>query len=253
MRLIFAIMKKSLVSIAFVATFALTGAVSYKAWKYRSIAIEAQSNSEASTSRTLRDIIFRDAGYPEPRDSMEASRAVRDWIYRTNKVERGEAYSSNGALIYANLGKPGSGQLCGGMSTAYAWALNTIGIPARTVQLAADDYLQGEEEGATHVTVEAYIDGEWRVSDPTFNAEFQCGDQEDLLDIKEMRECVAKGGTLTSVAGKTQLKGRTVEEYYLPYAAFLAAYVRAPVSTALISEPIEVDPPNWLEDSVAHY
>jgi hypothetical protein len=63
----------------------------------------------------------------------------------------------------------GGGLLCGGMSDVLREALVLLGVPARTVQL----YESGFWPRATHVVSEAFVEGSWRVFDPTFNATYE--------------------------------------------------------------------------------
>lgn len=57
------------------------------------------------------------------------------------------------------------GLLCAGMAHVYRDALLSQGIQARKVVLKRQRY--GRED--THVTVEAWINGKWRIYDPTFH------------------------------------------------------------------------------------
>lgn len=228
-------------------------ATGYQVHRYRNAAQAATKASSISAAELAvfsafeRETVLRDAGLLTGDDPLEVSRAVRDWVYRTNKIGNGETHKSEGALIYANLGKPGHEQLCGGMAAAYYWALTRVGVPARIVQLATQSYLGGDDNGGTHVTVETYIDGRWRVSDPTFNVGFRCStDEGQALSITDMKQCIESGGGLIARAGKTQISGRTIADYYLPYKELLSAYARTAVSMPEISTPAEQYPDGWL-------
>lgn len=207
--------------------------------------VQAKAQAAPEAIRALRLLVLRDAGYPETGE-VAVSRAIRDYIYSTNKVGSGIQHGMDYVMTYANLGRPGHEQLCGGMAAAYHWALGAVGIPSRIVQLAGQAYLDGDDEGATHVTVEAYIGGEWRVSDPTFNTEFRCSSGGGALAIDEMQACLQRGGRLVPAKSATQIDGRRLEDYYLPYEALTAAFSRSSVSTAQIAADSEQAPSGWV-------
>ena len=112
------------------------------------------------------------------------------------------------------------------MSLAFAWALNTAGVPARIVQMADQTYLDlGPQKGNVHMTVEALIGGKWQISDPTFNVHFKCSTGADNLSLEEAAQCVKDGNEIIGVPGKTQIVGgpnntRTLETYPVDYEDF---------------------------------
>lgn len=57
------------------------------------------------------------------------------------------------------------GLLCAGMAQVFRDALLSIGIPARKIVLKRNLF----DTFDTHVTVEAWINGKWRIYDPTFH------------------------------------------------------------------------------------
>lgn len=158
-------------------------------------ALGAEMSTAATNDAILASLVRREASITEALAQEQQSRAIRDLVYRTNVIGSSDNPARSGE-IFVHLGEPGYEQLCGGMSDAYAWALRQIGVPARVVQLASQRFLDGENRFDTHVTVEVLIDGKWRVSDPTFNAEFQCSGNYEFLDIEGMRACVNGGNAL---------------------------------------------------------
>lgn len=198
-------------------------------------------------------LVRRNAGVRENTAIDSQIRAIRDLVYRDNKVGSSTGTISPGQ-IFTRLGEPGYEQLCGGMSEAYAWALKRVGVPARVVQLASQRYLDGEDRFDTHVTVEAFVDGKWRVSDPTFNTEFQCSGSDEFLDIEGLKQCNATGGEIIPVKGASQIVGRTLEDYYAPFSEFLAAYKKYPIRSKVISsEAISFPTDDWDVSSLKYY
>lgn len=102
----------------------------------------------------------------------------------------------------------GETALCGDFSVFLADILNRSGIPSRVVQLAGQDFVEGLDKYATHVTVEALVDGKWVIVDPTINATFACGSRSDLLDVAGVRAC-GEGVTANQLPGT--LPGRGAE------------------------------------------
>jgi len=250
---------------------AVISAVGYQAWRYRVLAVVAQQKRDAlireveilhaewgrlsSEVSPVRESLVTSTVGKNPGDPLAYARAIRDYVYRTNIYGRSSnTDGGGGSRIFMNLGQRDHEQLCGGMSSSYAWALNSVGIPARTVQLAAQSFVDGEALGDTHVTVEMLIDGEWRISDPTFNVELQCSNAGGMLDTEGARLCVAGGSHLVPVYGNTQIPGQTFFEYRLPYDRFLVAYEINTDAGAIVSTPkISYPTPDWLATASAQY
>jgi len=150
---------------------------------------------------------------------------------------------------------------CGGMSSTYAWMLSMFDIPARTVEFTTQTFIDGGRRNDTHVTVEVYDKktDRWYVSDPTFSISLMCQGRRQLADVEKPRECTINGEGISYVSnGIEYLKGRTVEEYYLPYSDLLFG-VLSEESTALVDgKPIvrkQTELPNrdWMETALKQY
>ena len=126
---------------------------------------------------------------------------------------------------------------CGGSSYVMAWILEELGVPARGVQLASQDFIDGKNEGETHVTTEVFLDREWIVYDPTFNVVFQCNNGKDA-SILDLVDCLMEGGEITWKPGEDYGAGHTIEEYPVPIERHLSAYsFNNPYSSRLRFEP----------------
>ncbi len=244
-----------------VAGMALVGVLSYKAWGYRSAAIAAQQQILALSVQPrenrefLDKIVRRDAGLhlTGALDKRAALLAIRDYVYRSFDNEPEELASVTPDIVYAALGSDENNMYCGGAALAYTWALNAIGIPARFIQLGGQDFLAGKDLYQTHATVEAMIDGKWEISDPTFNVSVRCTDNDiENLSVHGVRTCLALGGTLKYLPGRTQFKDRLVEPDKYP--AYFAAFTRRAVSSSDVKETEESYPSNgWIEKAMKAY
>lgn len=217
----------------------------------------AQVKADAAGAFELqRILVLKSAGLPitAPLNPHQANLAIRDYVYRSNRLgNASHTFQSNGHR-YALLGEAGFEQLCGGMAMAFQWALTKIGLPARTVQLAGEDFLAGKNQYDTHVSVEVWLDGKWQISDPTFNISVRCSSGKGNLSVPEARDCIKNGGKLVAIPGRTQISSRTIADYYAPYDNFFAAYRRARIDTpAVEAEMDEYPEPEWVQRSISLY
>jgi hypothetical protein len=162
----------------------------------------------------------------EIRSDVDPIIGLRDYVYNSTIVGPGNFNYSNPVDHFISMTQSEVSMLCGGMSVTYKWLLSMFDIPARTVQLATKEYLNGEARYDSHITVEVYDKklGKWYVSDPTFNISLKCNDGDNAADVEELRACVVNGRDISYIRdGIKYIKGRTIEEYYLPYDKLLYA------------------------------
>lgn len=248
-------MKRAILSIACVSLIICSAAIAAKAWSYRSIAIEAQHRLQTTDliyPATAALLVKRDAGLPltDEMETRKSALAIREYIYRGFDLGDEELPDKNPAAYYMALGSKQNGMKCGGASVAYAWALNAVGIPARTVQLAGEDFLAGRDLYQTHVTVEVMIDGKWEISDPTFNVTIRCSDKDENLSVHGVRACLARGERLNYVAGQTQISDKMVKPNEYP--SYFAAFTRRAVSTGEADEE-EYPAAGWVDAAMEAY
>ena len=240
---------------------ALAGST-YLAWRYRTIAMRLQKPPELSYAQLSDELVRSEANLPVQGalNRRDAIIAVRDYVYRKYDLGPEDLPRASAATLYVALNSPDSNNMmCGAVGLAYTWALQSIGIPARFVQLAGDDYLAGKDEYQTHVTVEAFVDGKWEISDPTYNLSVACSDDPSThLATPAVRSCIKRGQHLVLLPGATQL--RDVNRYGAKvispekYALYFSAYIRRSVSIAGVSESADAFPENdWLNTSLRMY
>lgn len=83
--------------------------------------------------------------------------------------------------------KNGGMLTCAGMSELYLHALRLQNIKARKLFVVKNI---GSDE-CTHTTVELFIDGKWRIFDPTFHVSFSKNDE--LIGAQEMSQSIIDG------------------------------------------------------------
>lgn len=97
-------------------------------------------------------------------DTTEAKvLAILEWVM--NQIPKVQNRFAKSSWEMVELGRADVGLICSGMAQLFHDALITQGIPARRVLLQRNVF----DVFDTHVTVEAFVDGKWRVYDPTFH------------------------------------------------------------------------------------
>jgi len=267
-------MKASTILAAVAAVSILAaGLVGSQAWRYRSTAIEAQtelastlekqsqlaSHIETPSSNKLASQEQMQRAYRaswhlimgrEFETNLEYAIAVTDYVHRNVPLGRADTPGTVANRLSRAVLLMGEQALCGDFSLFTQMILENSGIPARKVQLATAQYVNGEQRGDTHVTVEALINNKWTIFDPTFNATFSCGDK-TLIGVEEARAC---GANLAAVQNPSTLPGRSVAEYPVPYPDLLE-YTLADgtmVGTTLV-EPVGLPTLTWLSEAVEQY
>jgi hypothetical protein len=220
------------------------------------LALHYRAHATASYAELSNKIVRRDAGLPikAPLDPKRAALAVRDYIYRSYQFGIERFPDTNPETLYASLSTRDGTMFCGGISLSYIWALQAIGIPARFIQLAGDDFLGGMDDYDTHVTVEVFLDGAWQISDPTYNVSVSCSiDPAKPIATPEAHACVTQGHSLVLSPGKTQIvvtKGASKIADPKTYGRFFSAYTRREISSPEISEPTDTFPSDWYKTAV---
>src|SRR5262245_15686915 len=215
---------------------------------------EAQKNEALAQQLKEFDgeVVRRDAGLPFKGkiDEREALLSVRDYIYRGVSAGKESLPRAKYATLYASLNTNLDQMACGGASAAYSFALDSLGIRTRIVQLAGTRYLAGDDPDQTHVTVEAWIDGKWEISDPLFNVSLACSDDASKhhLSTPEAVSCLKRGNSFVFLRGPSQGAPDRPDATKLP--EYFAAYTRYKVD----NEPDDAFPDgDWLNRAAAHY
>lgn len=200
-------------------------------------------------------LIRRDVGLPlvGPLSTEQLVLATRDYVYRRTIVAPDDhPYAPLDRYLWLS-GADRIRQLCGGMAHTYAWMLESLGVPARTVQLATADFLAGREHYGTHITVEAWYGGKWHLSDPTFNCSWRASSA-DGISLAEAIAVVRGGGMLEPDYGPTVIAGRRWCDYDQTFADLLSAYLTSPTRIGTVNVPREQYPsPGWMQMALQRY
>lgn len=122
----------------------------------------------------------------EKLDTTEAKvLAILEWVM--NQISKVENRSAKSSWEMVEIGRAGGGLLCGGMAQIFKDALLAQGIPARSVTLQRNLF----DLYDVHASVEAWVDGKWRLYDPTFHLTLKAGGKR--VGAFEAREWFIKG------------------------------------------------------------
>lgn len=154
----------------------------------------------------------------EIEDDLTFAVAASNYLHRRIPMGTEDTSGSIPARLMNALAGKGEQALCGDYSAFLQMVLQASGIPSRTVQLAAQEYVDGIYLGPTHVTVEMMHNGKWIIVDPTFDAIFSCGGNSELIGVDEARLC----SDLVANQHSGTLPGRSVAEHNAKYSDLLA-------------------------------
>jgi hypothetical protein len=158
---------------------------------------------------------FRREIGPLPDGEEERVLAILKWVMnQIPKVENRYAKSSWQMVID---GRAGKGLLCSGMAQIFFDALLAHGIPARKVILQRNLF----DSFDAHTTVEAWVNGKWRLYDPTFHMTIRSAGRR--IGVFEGRDWFLKGKgdpVTFEFLGEVQYPART-QSYPVRYEALL--------------------------------
>ena len=253
-----------LVAILLIVT--LTGYTGLYVMKLRveleSVQIELESSrADVDLANENNKILIRELLLTEIGSDANIIIGLRDYVYNKTILGKGNIEQFNPVSQIIKLKNSKANMMCGGMAFTYKSLLSAFDIPARTIQLATKEYIDGSRRNDTHVTVEVYDSkmGKWYLSDPTFNISLMCNNKKQLADIEELRECAINGQGITYVHNGTQYKmGRTIEEYYLPYSELLYAVDAVKTiglvnGNTIIRHRTELPRKNWRKTALGQY
>lgn len=141
--------------------------------------------------------------------------ATLEWVM--NQIPKVESQSAKSSWEMVEIGRTGGGLICGGMAQIFKDALLAQDIPARSVVFKRDIFATHD----THVSVEAWVDGKWRLYDPTFHLTLKAGDER--VGAFEGRDWFISGRgkpVELEFLGDVRYPAR-VNKYYIRYEALL--------------------------------
>lgn len=111
--------------------------------------------------------------------------ATLEWVM--NQIPKVESRSAKSSWEMVEIGRAGGGLICGGMAQILKDALLAQGIPARSLTFQRNLF----DLYDTHASVEAWVEGKWRLYDPTFHLTLKAGDKR--VGAFDAREWFIKG------------------------------------------------------------
>jgi hypothetical protein len=140
---------------------------------------------------------------------LETALAVLSWtMNQASQIGDAKPIGAKSALT---LARAGEGLDCGGMALIYDAALHAIGIRSRIVRLHSCPFSATDQ----HSTVEAWIDNQWIILDPTFHVSFSIEGR--LCGVTDVRDSIVRNtGVYPVFHGEVAYSAR-LHDYYLPW------------------------------------
>lgn len=209
----------SVIAVALAAYGYRTRAIAMNGWaEYdklkASVTTSIQATATAADYReALRLQIAANAGIePGDNDHMIAEKLTRHLYNATLFGGKPFATTRNSPLHYFQTINHEVANMCGNLSTTLVWALDLFDIPARSIVLASESFVTGKDIFPTHAFVEARIEAENIVFDPTFSTVYKCDGSPQLLDARGLQQC-ARDDKLEHIYLSPPRPGRSLEEY----------------------------------------
>lgn len=155
----------------------------------------------------------------------EEARVLKILAWTMNQVPKIDAWEADSAWQMVEQARAGRGLVCGGMARIFHDALVSHGIRARIVLLQRNLF----DPRDTHATVEAYVDGAWRLYDPTFHLTLNMSQRR--VGALEARRAIfaGKNNLALNHLGSTNYPART-DNYYISYTSLMNnIYVQRPI------------------------
>jgi hypothetical protein len=186
--------------------------------------VQSTANHDIYDMQQIRKIILSEMG-PDfvPADDLETAFAIRDYIYRRIPVVDTKGFSFDN-FLEAFEQSAISGQLCEGIAINYVIAMESLGIPARKVEMYTEA-VDAPTPVVSHAVAEVYIDGQWIAMDPRYNTSLWA-DEDTPIGWQEIRERCLQGDTVyVSDDGYTATR-MNIDE--IPYCDYVDYMVFAP-------------------------
>lgn len=121
-------------------------------------------------------------------DTTEAKvLAILEWVM--NQIQKVEARYAASSWEMVEIGRSGGGLICGGMAQVFKDALLVNDIPARTLSFQRNLF----DLYDSHASVEAWVDGKWRLYDPTFHVVLKNSDSDERIGTYAAQDWFIKG------------------------------------------------------------
>lgn len=185
--------------------------------------VQSTTTQDISDMQQIRKIILSEMG-PDfvPADDLETAFAIRDYIYRRIPLAATKNFSFDN-FLEAFEQSAVVGHQCQGIAINYVMAMESLGIPARNVEMYAEA-VDATRPVLSHAVVDLYIAGQWIAIDPTYNTSFWADETTTTTPIgwQEVRERCLSGDTVyISDDGYPALRADIDEIPYCDYIDFM--------------------------------
>lgn len=180
-------------------------------------------------------------------DKFQLAISIRNKIYQQVPVKQSPEqfeFMNYDELYLTSLRDTEVGHICKGLAITYITALESQGIPARSVQFLS----KNSEPYDSHATVEFWHKGKWYACDPTFNVMFK--KQNEYLSYAELYKVISKGEAYEVVSNGFELVSeRTLDNYYIKLNDLMKYMVIHPSTIyshdKVYNYPIQFFPQDW--------
>ncbi len=183
------------------------------------------------------------------KDRISINGIIRFQQFVGNSIKNvGVYYGNENGFDLFKKGTSGTPLACDSMAIIFKEGLEALGYKARLIQLYKSDFSSSD----THMLVEVFINGKWRLFDPTFNVTFE--HEGNLLGVNEVQELLhTKGPNEVNIIyyGDRAYPAR-IDNYYMAWRPFFnnAYVVGAGVKNAWWSR---VPPLRWWHGPKLYY
>lgn len=184
------------------------------------VILDDQARKDISDMQQIQEIILTDMGPTfAPADDLDTTFSIRDYIYRRIPVANTIGFSFDD-FLEAFEQSAVVGHLCQGIAINYVMAMESLGVPARTVEMYAEA-VNANIPVLSHAVVDVNIAGRWVAIDPTYNASFWA-DETTPIGWQQVRErCFSGDPVYISDDGYSALREDIDEIPYCDYIDFM--------------------------------
>lgn len=172
------------------------------------------TNQLSDYNSAMKWLIMERAGIKDIDSDLRIGLLLTSHLYNETNFSGEYISTNNNVLRYFLTENNKTFNYCSDLSQTLVWLLKFFEIDSRIVNIAANSFFE-KERGDTHTFVEARLEGENVVLDPTFNTTYRCSSDGKDLDAISLFECVKDGNSIFPKYISIPRPKRSVGEYYI--------------------------------------